>query len=157
MNIILWFCDIVQWHLYHYEYYFFTILSGFMNYDVSMNDLLWYMLYGYMWKLGLYESVYEWMLITLILQMMMVVVLVNIQLVFFIILFMCLQSFKKSNPTSLLSFTMYYLNEKSSSIIWVILHSYQRTILSSYQMINDNPFYWPWVSICTNIRLWCSD
>ena len=30
-----------------------------MNYDVSMNAMLWYMLYGYMWTLGLYESVYE--------------------------------------------------------------------------------------------------
>ena len=128
------------WVWYQYEYYCFWILMPFMNYDVSMNDMLWYMLYGYMWTLGLYESVYEWMLITLILQMMMVVVVVNVHLVFFIILFMCLQSFKKRNPTSLPSFTMYYLNEKSSSILWVILPSSRTTISPSYKMISDNPF-----------------
>ena len=111
---------------------FFWILSCFINYDVSMNDMLWYMWYGYMWTLGLYEAVSEWILITLILQMMMVVVVVNVHLVFFIIFFMYLQSFKKRNPTSLPSFTMYYLNEKSFSILWVILHLSRRTILASY-------------------------
>ena len=130
--IQLWFSDIVPGHLYQYQYYCFWIFPSFMNYDVSMNDMLRYMLYGYMWTLGLYQSVYEWMLITLILQMMMVVVVVNVHLLFFIILFMFLQSFKKSNPTSLPSFTMYYLDKKSSSILWVILHLSRRTILASY-------------------------
>ena len=46
--------------------------------------------------------------------------------------FILLQSFKKRNPTSLPSFTMYYLNKKPSSIVWVILHSFGRMILPSY-------------------------
>ena len=132
MNIImiLWHCTmrlISIWELLLLDIVVFHELWCFYELYVVIH-VIWLN----MWTLGLYESVYEWMLITLILQMMMVVVVVIVHLLFFIILFMCLQSFKKSNPTSLPSFTMYYLNEKSSSILWVILHLSRRTILASY-------------------------